>query len=47
MDDSKTKIEPLTPDQSAWYAEQEAKYRKEMKKSKMGIIVFLIFCVVI
>ena len=45
MDDPKTKIEPLTPEQAAWYAEQEAKWRKEKKQAGIFMIVCPIFCV--
>ena len=43
MDDQKTKIEPLTPEQAAWYAEQEAKWRKEKKLTGIFMIVLPIF----
>ena len=45
MDDPKTKIEPLTPEQAAWYAEQEAKWRKEKKQAGIFMIVSPIFLV--
>ncbi|MBO4291460.1 MAG: hypothetical protein J5898_06090 [Lachnospiraceae bacterium] len=43
MDDPKTKIEPLTPEQAAWYAEQETACREEMRRTENGMIIFAIF----
>ena len=45
MDESKTKIEPLTPEQLAWYAEQEAKCRKSMKSDSICMLVWPIFAI--
>ncbi|MBO4291459.1 MAG: hypothetical protein J5898_06085 [Lachnospiraceae bacterium] len=44
MDDPKTKIEPLTPEQAAWYAEQEAKCHKAKKLAVICETVSPIIC---